>query len=50
LSQEEIDKIYEQIPEWKRGAVVVTDQSNVDDDAGLFRRLGRKVKSKFSKT
>ena len=50
LSPEELEKLQEQIPEWKRGAVTMTDQTPHEERPGLFGRLGRKVKRSISDT
>lgn len=50
MSQEYIDKIQEDIPEWKRGAVTITDAEATEEKKGLLGRLKRKVKSKLSET
>lgn len=50
MSQEFIDKLQEDIPEWKRGAVTLTDAEAVEEKKGLLGRLKRKVKSKLSDT
>lgn len=44
-NQEYIDKIQEEIPEWKRGAVVVTDQTAEEERKGILSRLTKKLGS-----
>lgn len=49
-SQEHIENIQQQIPEWKRNAVTVTDQQAQEEKKGIFSRLAKGVKSKISET
>ena len=46
---EELAEMEEEIPEWKRGAVVATDHE-VGDESGFFKRLGKSVGSKINET
>lgn len=50
LTPEEVEKLQASIPDWKKGAVVITDEKPTEERSGLFRRLGRKVKSSVNKT
>lgn len=49
-NKEHIDALYEEIPEWKRGAVVMTDQQASEEKPGLLSRVSGKVKSKITQT
>jgi len=49
LTPEEIEEIQANIPEWKRGAVTVTD-GPTEKKKGIFGRMSSKVKSKISNT
>lgn len=49
-NKEEIEKMQEEIPEWKRGAIVVTDQQAEEEKPGLLKRFSNKVKSKITST
>ena len=49
-NKEYIDNIQEQIPDWKKGAVVVSDKQAEEEKAGLLKKLGQGVKSKISST
>ena len=40
----------ENIPEWKRGALTVSDQTETEEKKGVFRRMSGKVKEKISST
>jgi hypothetical protein len=42
---EHIENLQEQIPEWKRGAITVTDQEAVEEKPGLFKRISGKLAS-----
>jgi len=42
---EHIENLQEQIPEWKRGAIAVTEQEAVEEKPGLFKRLSGKLTS-----
>ncbi len=48
-SEEELHQMEEEIPEWKRGAVEVTD-TEVEDSDSFFKKLGRTVGSKINET
>ena len=50
LSAEELEKIEGAIPDWKKGAVVMTDQPQQEEKPGLFKRLRNKVSSRISET
>jgi lipase chaperone LimK len=49
-NQEFIDKLQEDIPEWKRGAIVTTDQEMSEEKPGLLKRVKSTVKSKITST
>lgn len=49
-NKEAIDNIQQQIPEWKRGAVVISDKPQEEEKKGLFKRMTGKVMSKIAKT
>lgn len=49
-NQEYIDKLQEEIPEWKRGAVITTDQQAQEEKSGIFKRVTSNVKSKITST
>ena len=40
----------EQIPEWKRGALTVSDQPSEEERKGLFGKLKHSVKEKINQT
>jgi hypothetical protein len=50
MTQEEIDAIEAEIPEWKRGALVVTNEQALEDKDGLLKRFRKKVKSRIMET
>ena len=50
MSQEQVDQVQGEIPEWKRQALVVTDKEASADKAGLLNKLGQGVKSKIIQT
>ena len=47
---EHIENLQEQIPEWKRGAVVLSDLPATEERPGILSRLSKGVKSKLSST
>lgn len=50
-TEEELEEMQDQIPEWKRTAVTIADESKVEDKrSGLIKRLYKKVGSKVSDT
>jgi hypothetical protein len=49
-NKEEIEKMQEQIPEWKRGAVTISDKPPEEEKKGIFKRMTSKVTDKISKT
>ena len=49
-NKEAIDKIQDEIPEWKRGAVTISDKPAEEEPKGMFSRISGKVKSKISST
>ena len=49
-NKEAIDNIQQQIPEWKRGAVVISDKPPEEEKKGLFKRMTGKISSKITKT
>ena len=49
-NKEAIDNIQQQIPEWKRGAVVISDKPQEEEKKGLFKRMTGKITSKIAKT
>lgn len=50
MTPEEIEAMEAATPEWKRGALVVSDQVVEEDQPGMFGRLKNKVSSKISNT
>lgn len=50
MSQEEIDQLQQEIPEWKRQAMVVSDQQEPEERKGIFKRFGEGVSDRVSKT
>lgn len=42
-NKEAIDKIQDEIPEWKRGAVVISDKPVEEERKGIFKRMTGKV-------
>jgi len=50
LSPEEIEEMEKSIPEWKRNALVTTDEAVIEEKIGLFKRLKVNAKSKFNET
>lgn len=49
-NQEFIDQLQDQIPEWKKGGLTISDAATEEEKAGLFKKLGRRMKSKLSET
>ncbi len=49
-NKEAIDNIQQQIPEWKRGAVVISDKPQEEEKKGLFKRMTGKITSKIART
>ena len=50
MTPEEIEAAEAATPEWKRGALVVTDAVEEEEQPGMFGRLKNKVSSKVSNT
>lgn len=50
LSPEELERLEGEIPEWKRGAVVMTEEAPSEEKPGLFRRAKSRLFSKVSDT
>lgn len=50
LSPEELERLEGEIPEWKRGAIVMTEEAPVEEKQGLFKRAKNKLFSKVSDT
>ena len=50
LSPEELEALEGQIPEWKKGALVMTDEKPIEETPSLFKRLKNKVVSKAADT
>lgn len=50
LSQEDIDRLEETIPDWKKGAVTLTDSQIKEEKAGLLGKLKKHVAKKISNT
>ncbi len=51
MSQEDMDRIQSEIPEWKQGAVILSDQQAEEEERkGLLRKLTGKVTEKLSQT
>lgn len=50
MTPEEIEAMEAATPEWKRGALVVTDAEVEEDKPGMFGRLKNKVQSKVMNT
>ena len=51
MSPEELDAYMESIPEWKRGALVVTEQEKEQEaKKGLFGKLKSKASERFNET
>lgn len=50
-TEEELDEMQEQIPEWKRTAVTTVDEDKVQgENSGLFKKFYKKVGTKISDT
>ena len=49
-TEEELEAMEEEIPEWKRGAVAVSDIKIEEDKGGLLRRAGRSIGNKIGET
>lgn len=53
MTPEELEEYEKSIPEWKRGALTITDDPNDQpgpDEEGVFRKLKNKVKDKVVST
>jgi hypothetical protein len=51
MTPEELEMYIESIPEWKRGALVVTDQPIEEEvKPGVLKRMKRKIGAKISET
>lgn len=50
MTPEELEELENSIPDWKKGAVVVTDQAATEEKKGLFSRVGRGLTSKLYKS
>ena len=50
MSQEEQDRMQSEIPEWKRQAVVLTDEKVEEEKKGLLKKLKLGVADKINKT
>ena len=49
-NKEHIEALQEQIPEWKRGAVTISDKPVEEAPKGIFSRMTSKVSSKIAST
>ena len=49
-NKEHIEAMQEQIPEWKRGAVTISDKPAEEQPKGIFKRMTSKVTSKITST
>lgn len=49
-NQEYIEQMQEKIPEWKRGAVVISENQEETEKKGLFGKVTGKVKEKIKST
>ena len=48
LTPEQLEEMEKQIPEWKRGALTVSEGSQVEEERqGLIKKLKSSVKSKI---
>ena len=47
LTPEEIEEMEKSIPEWKRNALVTTEQEVVEEKVSMFKRMKAKARSKF---
>lgn len=52
MTQEELDAYMEQIPEWKRGALMVaeTEEEQMEQRKGVYRRTKEKLSAKINET
>jgi len=50
MTPEEIEAMEASVPEWKRGALVVTDEGQQEEKKGIFGRIKSKVSGKISST
>lgn len=52
MTPEEIDAYMQQIPEWKRGALVVaqTEEEQIEEQKGVFRRTKDKISRRINDT
>ncbi len=50
LTAEQIEEMEKQIPEWKRGALTVSDVQVEEERKGLIKKLKSSVKSKINQT
>jgi hypothetical protein len=50
MTPEELEEMEKNTPEWKRGALVVTDAAAEEEKPGMFGRFSKKVKTKISST
>lgn len=50
LTPEEIEEMEKSIPEWKRNALVTTDQEVVEEKLSTYMRMKQKAKQSFDKT
>ena len=48
-TEEELEEMQKQIPEWKQGAVIASEQE-MEEDSGFFKRMGQNVGSKINET
>lgn len=51
MTPEELDAYYESIPEWKRGALVVNEETEEDQqETGIYGRLKGRMREKIDST
>lgn len=52
MTPEELEAYMESIPEWKRGALVVVENQEEEDEEvkGVFRRIREKIGSRIEET
>ena len=50
MTPEELEEFEASIPEWKKGALVVSEAVSEEEQRGLFGRLSDKAKHRFSQT
>ena len=51
MTPEELEEYYLSIPEWKRGALTITDNQQDDEETkGIFKRMRSKIGSKIQET